>query len=102
MDKEKKNSPHTDVRNCLILNRSCDLGGARTLDPLIKSQLLYQLSYEVNPHLGDALRAPLPNRNTKVQLFLKSASPIGIFFRRQVIYTLPTRLTLGMTHLCTH
>jgi hypothetical protein len=24
-----------------------DLGGARTLDPLIKSQLLYQLSYEV-------------------------------------------------------
>ncbi len=25
----------------------CDLGGARTLDPLIKSQLLYQLSYEV-------------------------------------------------------
>ncbi len=27
---------------------SCDLGGARTLDPLIKSQLLYQLSYEVD------------------------------------------------------
>ena len=26
---------------------SCDLGEARTLDPLIKSQLLYQLSYEV-------------------------------------------------------
>ena len=25
-----------------------DLGGARTLDPLIKSQLLYQLSYEVD------------------------------------------------------
>ena len=25
----------------------CDLGGARTLGPLIKSQLLYQLSYEV-------------------------------------------------------
>ena len=25
----------------------CDLGEARTLDPLIKSQLLYQLSYEV-------------------------------------------------------
>ncbi len=24
-----------------------DLGGARTHDPLIKSQLLYQLSYEV-------------------------------------------------------
>ncbi len=27
----------------------CDLGGARTHDPLIKSQLLYQLSYEVSP-----------------------------------------------------
>ncbi len=26
---------------------TCDLGGARTLGPLIKSQLLYQLSYEV-------------------------------------------------------
>ena len=26
---------------------SCDPGGARTLDPLIKSQLLYQLSYGV-------------------------------------------------------
>ena len=25
----------------------CDLGEARTLDPLIKSQLLYQLSYQV-------------------------------------------------------
>ena len=26
-----------------------DLGGTRTHDPLIKSQLLYQLSYEVFP-----------------------------------------------------
>ena len=26
---------------------SCDPGGARTLDPLIKSQLLYQLSHGV-------------------------------------------------------
>ena len=25
----------------------CDPAGTRTLDPLIKSQLLYQLSYEV-------------------------------------------------------
>ena len=29
----------------------CDPGGARTLDPLIKSQLLYQLSYGVIPLL---------------------------------------------------
>ena len=28
-------------------NRQCDLGGARTLDPMIKSHLLYQLSYQV-------------------------------------------------------
>lgn len=27
----------------------CDLGEARTLDPLIKSQLLYRLSYQVVP-----------------------------------------------------
>lgn len=26
----------------------CDLAGARTQDPLIKSQMLYQLSYQIN------------------------------------------------------
>ena len=31
----------------LFVLLSCDPGGARTLDPLIKSQLLYQLSYGV-------------------------------------------------------
>ena len=30
------------------ISKSCDLGGARTLDPMIKSHLLYQLSYGVN------------------------------------------------------
>ncbi len=39
---------------------NCDLGGARTLDPLIKSQLLYQLSYEVKLHSGSASRDFLP------------------------------------------
>ena len=34
----------TYFRKWLLLS---DLGGARTLGPLIKSQLLYQLSYEV-------------------------------------------------------
>ena len=38
----------------------CDLGGARTLDPLIKSQLLYQLSYEVKLHSGSASGDFLP------------------------------------------
>ncbi len=37
----------------------CDPAGTRTLDPLIKSQLLYQLSYGVfdlvyRPETGDA------------------------------------------------
>ena len=30
-----------------ITSKYCDPGGARTLDPLIKSQLLYQLSHGV-------------------------------------------------------
>ena len=34
----------SEFANCLIC---CDPGEARTLDPLIKSQLLYQLSYGV-------------------------------------------------------
>jgi hypothetical protein len=33
------------LRNCLIL--SCDLDGTRTHDTLIKSQVLYRLSYEI-------------------------------------------------------
>ena len=31
----------------LLAEFLCDPGGARTLDPLIKSQLLYQLSHGV-------------------------------------------------------
>ena len=31
----------------LLADSLCDPGGARTLDPLIKSQLLYQLSHGV-------------------------------------------------------
>ncbi len=37
---------HAHQSKPLIIN-TCDPGGARTLDPLIKSQLLYQLSYGV-------------------------------------------------------
>ena len=32
---------------CNSLKIKCDPGGARTLDPMIKSHLLYQLSYGV-------------------------------------------------------
>ena len=37
------------IRDCRVVMRENkgDLGETRTLDPLIKSQLLYQLSYEV-------------------------------------------------------
>ena len=37
-----------------ICDSLCDPGGARTLDPLIKSQLLYQLSYGVRRALNTA------------------------------------------------
>ena len=47
---------------------SCRFGGARTLDPMIKSHVLYQLSYE-----------PLVRcfGHTKVLLFLKLANLEG-------------------------
>ena len=53
----------------------CDLGGARTLDPLIKSQLLYQLSYgvifaEVSPSIAVQSYA----------LFLNPPNFFGSFF----------------------
>ena len=57
-----------------------DLGGARTLDPLIKSQLLYQLSYEVNPHSGESSATSFLNCDAKVQLFLNNASLCATFF----------------------
>jgi hypothetical protein len=34
----------------------CDLAGIRTQDPLIKSQMLYQLSYQIFPTICIALR----------------------------------------------
>ena len=50
----KKSDNQTVCKSLIIASvgsseylRFCDLGGARTLGPLIKSQLLYQLSYEV-------------------------------------------------------
>ena len=51
--KEDCSSLLSSVKRCRYrikkgtLSVPCDLGGIRTLDPLIKSQLLYQLSYEV-------------------------------------------------------
>ena len=36
----------THIYNSLIIRTNCLLAGTRTLDPMIKSHLLYQLSYE--------------------------------------------------------
>ncbi len=33
----------------LLGDKKCDSGGTRTLDPRLKRQLLYQLSYRINP-----------------------------------------------------
>ena len=52
--------------------RFCDLGEARTLDPLIKSQLLYQLSYEVIVVLLISV--------AKVRLFFELATILCYFF----------------------
>lgn len=75
----------------------CDLGGARTLDPLIKSQLLYQLSYEVKLHSGTLSGSSFLNCDAKVQLFLNNASVSSNFFRH-IRSVPPIRRLNGLTH----
>ena len=56
-----------------------DLGEARTLDPLIKSQLLYQLSYEV---------IVLLISDAKVRIFFELATILSkkiLFLRKKLI-----------------
>ena len=55
-----------------LLSFFCDPGGARTLDPLIKSQLLYQLSYGVV--------AVLAKSGAKLSHYFHSAKFSGQFF----------------------
>ena len=58
----------------------CDPGEARTLDPLIKSQLLYQLSYGVI--VVSALRGALfLNCGAKLRMFFQFTQFSGDFFR---------------------
>ena len=80
---QKKNSSLRIARSYSKWSVTCDLGGARTLDPLIKSQLLYQLSYEVNPHSGESSATSFLNCDAKVQLFLNNASVCATFFLPQ-------------------
>ena len=44
---DKKSAGFQTYKSEIRHSAFCDPGGARTLDPLIKSQLLYQLSYGV-------------------------------------------------------
>ena len=58
----------------------CDPGEARTHDPVIKSHLLYQLSYRVIIIIKRLVGFNLSS--AKVQLFLKCAS----FFLKNIFY----------------
>ena len=57
-----------------------DLGGARTLDPLIKSQLLYQLSYEVKLHSGEPLGGSSSELRCKGTTFSETCKYLGQLF----------------------
>jgi hypothetical protein len=55
--------------------RRSDLAGARTQDPLIKSQMLYQLSYEIIP-----IKMPFSKGVAKIKAFFGLCkSPNSIF-----------------------
>ena len=55
---------------------SCDPGGARTLDPLIKSQLLYQLSY------GVVLRVLISLLRCKVSAYFSFMQIFSLFLSK--------------------
>lgn len=55
----------------------CDPGEARTLDPMIKSHLLYQLSYGVNR---------LSISVAKVRIIFELTSVFAIFFKKSAIF----------------
>ena len=57
-----------------------DPGGARTLDPLIKSQLLYQLSYGVMMFIRFRIAS------AKLRQFLKPAKKICVFFKKSAFF----------------
>ena len=60
--------------NCFAM---CDPGEARTLDPMIKSHLLYQLSYGVNR---------LSISVAKVRIIFELTSVFAIFFQKSAIF----------------
>ena len=65
------------LKRCAVIPfNQCDPGGARTLDPLIKSQLLYQLSYGVMLPTGIALPS------LRMQRYNLSANRPNIFSKK--------------------
>lgn len=65
------------IKRCAVIPfTQCDPGGARTLDPLIKSQLLYQLSYGVMHKTGISLPS------LRMQRYNLSANRPNIFFKK--------------------
>ena len=65
------------IKRCAVIPfTQCDPGGARTLDPLIKSQLLYQLSYGVIHRTGISLPS------LRMQRYNLSANRPNIFFKK--------------------
>lgn len=65
------------IKRCAVIPfNQCDPGGARTLDPLIKSQLLYQLSYGVMHQTGISLPS------LRMQRYNLSANRPNIFFKK--------------------
>lgn len=58
----------------------CTPSGTRTLDPLIKSQLLYQLSYGVMMFIRFRIAS------AKLRQFLKPAKKICVFFKKSAFF----------------
>ena len=66
-----------------------DPGGTRTHDPLIKSQLLYQLSYGVNV---------CSIATAKVLLFSEPPTIFAIFFKKKCNFLFRTNPKYHITH----
>ena len=69
-----------------------DPGEARTLDPLIKSQLLYQLSYGVivDASANSVFATPFRFCDAKLESFFETTKSFGIFFNDYLHFPIPT------------
>ena len=69
-----------------------DPGEARTLDPLIKSQLLYQLSYGVivDASANSVFATPFRFCDAKLESFFETTKSFEIFFIDYLHFPIPT------------